>query len=270
MRVHVDYVTRYEYDSPARLIQQVLRMTPRPHDGQHVRDWRLEIDVDGRLRAGEDALGNVVHMLSLGGPVRRLAARVTGEVDTWDTGGMVRGAVERFPAQVFLRETDLTRCDPALHAFAEEVAAKDGSGLGRLHALMAALHDRVAFDTSPTTSTTTAAQAFAMKRGVCQDHSHIFITAARAMGMPARYVSGHLARSDGEIDQEASHAWCEVHVEDLGWVGFDAVNGICPTESYVRVAIGLDYLGAAPVRGSRYGGGGEQLDVKLRVTPAGQ
>ncbi len=270
MRVHVDYVTRYEYDTPARLIQQVLRMTPRPYDGQHVRDWRVEIDGDGRLRAGEDALGNVVHMLSLAGPVRRLMARVIGEVDTSDTGGMVHGAIERFPPAVFLRETDLTRCDAALHAFAAEVAAKGGSKLDQLHALLGALNEQVAFDTSPTTSTTTAAEAFAMKRGVCQDLSHIFIGAARVMGMPARYVSGHLARSDGEIDQEAGHAWCETYVEDLGWVGFDAANGVCPTDAYVRVAIGLDYLGAAPVRGSRYGGGGEQLDVKLRVTPAGQ
>jgi transglutaminase-like putative cysteine protease len=104
---------------------------------------------------------------------------------------------------------------------------------------------------------------------VCQDLAHIFIASARAMGLPARYVSGHLARSDGQIDQEAAHAWCEAYVEDLGWVGFDPANGVCPTEAYVRVAIGLDYLGAAPVRGSRYGGDGERLDVRLRVTPAG-
>jgi transglutaminase-like putative cysteine protease len=90
------------------------------------------------------------------------------------------------------------------------------------------------------------------------------------MGAPARYVSGHLARDDGQIDQEAAHAWCEAYVQDLGWVGFDPANGICPSQSHVRVAIGLDYLGAAPVRGSRYGGGGEQLDVRLRVTQAEQ
>ncbi|MGC1304152.1 MAG: transglutaminase family protein [Caulobacteraceae bacterium] len=270
MRVKVDYVTRYEYDAPARLIQQVLRLTPRPHEGQHVCAWRLEIDADGRVRSGEDALGNLTHTLSVAGPIRRLAARVTGEVETFDTGGVVGGAVERFPPEVFLRETPLTHCDPALHAFAAEMAGASVTALGRLHALLEALHARVAFDTDPTDSGTSAAQAFAMKRGVCQDLSHIFIATTRAMGLPARYVSGHLARGDGEVDQEAAHAWCEVHIEDLGWVGFDAANGVCPTESYVRVAVGLDYLGAAPVRGSRYGGGGEQLDVKLRVTQADQ
>jgi transglutaminase-like putative cysteine protease len=267
MRVHVDYVTRYDYDAPARLIQQVLRLTPRPHEGQHVREWRLEVDADGRLRAGEDALGNLTHTLSVAGPIRRLQARVTGEVDTFDTGGVVRGAVERFPPDVFLRDTPLTHCDPALQVFATEVGRMGPTPLTRLHALLAEVHQQVAFDTNPTDSATSAAQAFAMKKGVCQDLSHIFIATARLMGTPARYVSGHLARQDGQIDQEAAHAWAEAYVEELGWVGFDAANGICPTEAYVRVAIGLDYLGAAPVRGSRYGGGGEQMDVKLRVSP---
>ena len=92
--------------------------------------------------------------------------------------------------------------------------------------------------------------------------------AARSLGIPARYVSGHLARSDGVQEQDASHAWAEAHVPDLGWVGFDPTNGISVTDAYIRVAIGLDYLGAAPVRGSRTGGGEETLDVKLRVVHA--
>ena len=113
----------------------------------------------------------------------------------------------------------------------------------------------MAFDTSPTGTTTTAAQAFALKRGVCQDLSHIFIAAARSLGVPARYIGGHFHRSDGVTDQEAGHAWAEAHVPDLGWVAFDPTNGISATDAHVRVAVGLDYLGAAPVRGSRQGGG---------------
>ena len=70
--------------------------------------------------------------------------------------------------------------------------------------------------------------------------AQIFISAARLLGVPARYVSGHLSRQDGRHDQDAAHAWAEAWVEDLGWVGFDPANGICPTEHYVRVAVGLD------------------------------
>ena len=269
MRIQVGYVTRYEYDTPAKLIVQVLRMTPRGHDGQHVLNWRVETDADVRLVPGEDALGNTTHALSLAGPVKRLVTRVTGEVETWDTGGVVRGAVERFPPMVYLRDTALTRTDLALRSFAERVGRGEGL-LDRLHALLQAVHGEMTFETERTDAGTSAVEAFELKHGVCQDLAHIFIGCARSLGAPARYVSGHLARSEGQIDQEASHAWAEAYVEDLGWVGFDPTNGICPTDRYVRVAAGLDYLGAAPVRGSRYGGSGEHMDVKLRVAPSGR
>jgi transglutaminase-like putative cysteine protease len=269
MRIEVGYVTRYEYEIAAKLVVQHLRMTPRGHDGQHIRRWRIETDSDAKLVPSEDCFGNATHGHSVAGPVKRLAIRVTGEAETWDTGGVVRGAVERFPPIVFLRETPLTRCDAALRAFAQ--AAGEGTTLlDRLHGLLGAVHREMTFETERTDTATSAAEAFALRHGVCQDLAHIFIGAARSLGAPARYVSGHLARGDGRIDQEAAHAWAEAHVDGLGWVGFDPANGMCPTDAYVRVATGLDYLGAAPVRGSRYGGGGEHLDVKLRVTPAGQ
>lgn len=270
MRIQVGYLTRYDYDFAAKLVIQLLRMTPRGHDGQHILSWRVETDGDARLHASEDALGNAVHFVTVPGPLKRLTTRVTGEVETWDTGGVVNGAVERFPPMVYLRETPLTRCDLLLKSFAARVAERGANTLERMHALLAAVHAEMTFDTRQTHAATSAEEAFSLRHGVCQDLAHIFIGAARTMGVPARYVSGHLARSDGQIDQEASHAWAEAHVEGLGWVGFDPANGICPTDAYVRVAIGLDYLGAAPVRGSRYGGGGEHLDVQLRVTDAGQ
>jgi transglutaminase-like putative cysteine protease len=192
-------------------------------------------------------------------------------VETSDTGGMVRGAHERLDPLVFRRETDLTRPDPAVRELAHAVQADHPDGLERLHALMAQIHDRVAFDTDATHAGTSAAQALALGRGVCQDHAHLFIAAARSMGTPARYVSGHLARSDGQDDQAAAHAWAEAWVEHLGWVGFDPANVVCPTEAYVRVAVGLDYLGAAPIRGSARGGGRERMEVRLKVhTPPTQ
>ena len=109
-----------------------------------------------------------------------------------------------------------------------------------------------------------------MKRGVCQDLAHIFIAAARSIDIPARYIGGHFHRADGVTAQEAGHAWAEAYIENLGWVGFDPTNGICTTDSHVRVAIGLDYLGAAPVRGARSGGSGETLKVAVHVDQARQ
>ncbi len=269
MRIQIEHTTRYDYERPAKAVIQILRMTPRPFEGQHIPSWRVEVDGDVKLHAGEDALGNVTHTFSAIGPLKRLVVTAVGEVETQDTGAVVRGAVERLPPAVYLRDTPLTQADPALRAFAADAAGAAGPTLERLHALLGAIHREVAFDTEATDTATTAAQAFALKRGVCQDLSHVFIACARQLGVPARYVSGHLARTE-QVEQPAAHAWAEAHVEDLGWVGFDPANGLCPTQRYVRVATGLDYLGAAPVRGSRKGGGGERLDVRLRVHPTGQ
>jgi transglutaminase-like putative cysteine protease len=144
-------------------------------------------------------------------------------------------------------------------------ASWPGDDLTRLHKLMQLINGEVAFMVGSTTADHTAADAFAQRRGVCQDHAQIFISCARRLGIPARYVSGHLHRTDGLEDQDAAHAWAEGWVDGLGWVGFDAANGIAPTEHYVRVASGLDALGATPFRGTSYGGGQETMTVALRV-----
>jgi transglutaminase-like putative cysteine protease len=135
---------------------------------------------------------------------------------------------------------------------------------------MMQINEHMTFDEDPTNSGTSAVEAFALKRGVCQDLTHIFIAAARSLAIPARYVGGYFHRDDGVDEQEAGHAWAEAFVPRLGWVAFDAANGLCATDAHVRVAVGLDYLGAAPLRGTRYGGGGEVMSVKVRVDQASQ
>lgn len=268
MRIRIDHSTRYAYARPARFIVQMLRLTPRSCESQQVGDWRIETDVDARLRRSEDAFGNIVHSLYTERPTDSLTIRVMGEVSTVDTGGVIRGQSERLSPLVFLRDTALTRADAAILDFAQAIG--QGDPLDRMHRLMGALHRDVAFEVGSTSATHTAAEAFAQKRGVCQDHAQIFISAARKLRIPARYVSGHLNRSDGQHDQDAAHAWAEAWIEGLGWVGFDPANGICPTDQYVRVAVGLDALGATPIRGTSYGGGQESLTVALHVRPVQQ
>ena len=266
MRIRISHSTIYRYDSPPAGVIQTLRLTPRNHDGQYVVNWRIDLSENCRLARHEDAFGNIMHVFTADGPFSELHLTVDGEVETQDTGGVVAGTVERFPPSLYLRETGLTQSDPAIAELARASRQQAGGDpLQTMHALVRALHADMSFDTSPTGTTTTAAQAFVMKRGVCQDLSHIFIAGARSLGIPARYVGGHFHRSDGVTDQEAGHAWAEAFVPDLGWVAFDPTNGISATESHVRVAVGLDYLGAAPVRGSRQGGGVESMEVAVKV-----
>ena len=269
MRIRISHATTYHYDAPPKSVTQVLRLTPRNHDGQYVCNWRIDLSQDCTMHQRDGAFGNVSHLFTAEGPFDALTITVGGEVETQDTHGIIKGAVERFPPALFLRDSPLTEADPAIVAFADETRAKAGPDqLNLMHSLMLGINEAMEFDVDPTQVTTTAAEAFALKRGVCQDATHIFLAAARHLGIPSRYISGHFYREDDQSVQEAGHAWAESYIEKLGWVGFDPTNGISPTEAHVRVAIGLDYLGAAPVRGTRYGGGGETLKVAVQVQQA--
>ena len=265
MRIGIHHETHYHYQQPVNGLIQTLRLTPRNHDSQFVIDWRIEVTADCRLERREDVFGNLADTFSLRTAVEQLTVLAAGEVDTEDNNGVVTGTVERLPPSLFLRETELTHVDPAMHQFAAEVAAPGTTDrLECLHRLLARLHAEITYDTDPTHSATTAAEAFALRRGVCQDITHIFIATARRLGTPARYISGYFYDGLGSVTT-AGHAWAEAYVEGLGWVGFDATHGVCVTDAHVRIAVGLDALGAAPVRGSRYGGGNEILTVAVNV-----
>ena len=270
MRLRISHSTTYCYEPAATGVIQILRMTPGSHDGQYVAEWQIDVSADSRLAMHEDAFGNVTHVMTHGA-IEDLTITVGGLIETHDTGGVLRGTDERFPPSLFLRPTPLTTVNPAMAAFARRLRAEsEEDTLGFLHTLMTQVNEHMTFDEDPTNSGTSAVEAFGLKRGVCQDYAHIFIACARSGGVPARFVSGHFLRSDGTINQAAGHAWAEACVPDLGWVGFDPANCICTTEAHARVAIGLDYLGAAPVRGTRYGGGAETLTVSVRVDQAGR
>ena len=270
MRLRISHSTTYRYEPAATGVIQILRMTPGSHDGQYVAGWQLDVSTDSRLTMHEDAFGNVTHVMTHG-TIEDLTITVGGLIETHDTGGVLRGTDERFPPSLFLRRTPLTAVNPPMEAFARQLRAEsEEDTLGFLHTLMTQINEHMTFDENPTHSGTSAAEAFSLKRGVCQDYAHIFIACARSGGVPARFVSGHFLRSDGTINQAAGHAWAEAYIPDLGWVGFDPANCICTTEAHARVAIGLDYLGAAPVRGTRYGGGTETLTVSVQVDQAGR
>jgi transglutaminase-like putative cysteine protease len=128
---------------------------------------------------------------------------------------------------------------------------------------MNGIREAVDYVVGATDVQTTAGEALRAGHGVCQDHAHVFMACARLLGVPARYVSGYLVTGDGEQVFEASHAWAEAHIEDLGWVAFDPANAVCATDRYVRVAVGRDYRDAAPTRGVRRGVAEEHLEVSI-------
>ncbi|MGB7404205.1 MAG: transglutaminase family protein [Pacificimonas sp.] len=266
MRINVTHETRYRYDSPPRRVMQLLRLTPESFDGQSVGDWSIDLNCDAGLRRKRDEHGNIVHMLTVDEVPDELIITASGVVDRENVGGMVAGLADPLPPKVYLQTSSLTAGNAALHEFARDLIGTAEDPLGKAHALLTGIFERMTFEAGATDVTTTAVEAFERKKGVCQDLSHLFCAAARGVGMPARYVSGHLYRQDGQNDQVAAHAWSEAYVEGLGWVSFDPAHGISTDEHYVRLAAGMDYRQAAPVVGTRAGGGFETLEVRAQTT----
>ena len=262
MRLTVRHVTAYDYDAPVPYGLMQTRLTPKSTSQQKVLDWSLGIEGGTRQLGFTDQNNNKVTLLSFEPGATRLVLTATGEVETTDTAGVLGPHGGYMPLWLFQRQTALTTPGKGCRALISEASGDDPTS--RLHSLSAAIREAVAWTPGKSEVGWTAEEALKAEHGVCQDHAHIFVACTRAMGIPARYVSGYLMMTD-RIDQEASHAWAEAHVEGLGWVGFDISNGISPDERYVRVATGLDYAEAAPVHGIRQGGAGESLTVSLAV-----
>jgi transglutaminase-like putative cysteine protease len=272
MRLRVAHKSVYRYDPPASGVIQVLRLTPRNHDGQYVVDWRIDVTPDVHLANREDAFGNISHVFTAEGPLGELHVEVDGQVETQNSDGVVHGTVERFPPSLYLRDTALTQSDDAIRAFAANIRAADrGNILDDLHGLLDQIHADISLDETDngeagqSAPTLNAAKSFALKRGTARDVTHIFIGAAHTLGIPARFVGGYFHKPDTQAARDCGHAWAEAYVPDLGWVAFDPANGFCPTDAHVRVAVGLDYLGAAPMRGTRLGIGAEKLEVAIKI-----
>ena len=267
MQISVRHITRYVYSETASYTVQTLRLRPPSFRGQKVLEWIVKTPATGPTLQFNDGFGNAVELITVAGPHTELVYEARGIVECEDYCGVVTGLVSPSPPRVFLKETPQTLPDEAIADLARSVTATDH--LKRMHALAEAIRDRVDYQTGATEARTGAAEALAAGKGVCQDHAHIFISAARVLGVPARYVTGYLAKDNPE-PAEAHHAWAESWIEGLGWVGFDVANRICPTDWYVRLAVGLDASNAAPIVGSRRGGGSETLSVSVeahRIAP---
>ncbi len=262
MRLKINHATRYRFAEPAHFALQQIRKTPKSAHYQHVIEWRTDV-IGGKWELSfEDHHHNLTELISYDRETTELEILCEGEVEIDDGHGIVgkhRGPV---PLWHYLSATPRTEARNGVRDLVRGMDMSDQ--LEGLHRLSAEIRDSVAYEVGSSEPNWSAEEAIEAGRGVCQDHSHIFIACARRLGIPARYVSGYLMLND-RVSQDAMHAWAEAHLEGLGWVGFDISNGISPDTRYVRVATGLDYSEAAPVSGMRIGGGREELDVRIDV-----
>ncbi len=264
MRLSIRHTTRYSFAEPVIHALQRLRLTPKETQGQKIVNWQMEFENAERELEFDDQHFNTVTLVAVHPGVSEVVVTCHGTVDTEDNAGVIGKHSGHMPLWSFLTQTSLTKPGPKVRAMIRDLDPPEGNKLDYLHALSARIAELVAYETGKTNVDTTAEEAVGEGFGVCQDHAHIFIGAARLADIPARYVSGYLMMDD-RIDQQATHAWAEAHVDGLGWVGFDISNGISPDPRYVRVATGLDYRDAAPLTGISFGGTEQKLTVDVAV-----
>ena len=264
MRLAIRHTTTYRFGQPVVHAIQRLRLTPKATQGQEIVAWDMQFEGAERQLEYEDQHRNTTTLIAVEPGTQEVTVTCTGTVDTHDFAGVIGRHAGHLPLWSFRGQTALTKLGSGMRMLSRDVR-KEGLGtLDMLHALSARIRDKVAYQTGATGVDTTAEDALGIGCGVCQDHAHLFIGVARALDIPARYVSGYLMMND-RIDQEATHAWAEAHVDDLGWVGFDISNGISPDQRYVRVATGRDYRDAAPVTGVSIGSATQDLTVAVAV-----
>ncbi len=263
MRLSIRHTTRYRFTEPVKHGLQRLRLTPKETQGQAILDWAMEYEGARKELSYEDQHHNHVTLVSVLEGAQDVVIACRGTVNTEDKAGVIGQHAGHLPLWAFLGHTPLTRPGPRIRQLIASVERGEGL-VPTLHNLSTVIRERVAYVVGHTAVDTPAEEACVAGRGVCQDHAQIFIAAARALEIPARYVSGYLMMDD-RIEQEATHAWAEAWVQGLGWVGFDISNGISPDPRYVRVATGRDYRDAAPVTGISFGAVTEELSVHLAV-----
>lgn len=264
MRLSISHTTSYRFAEPVAHGLQRMRLTPKETQGQKILDWGMSYQGAHEQFSYDDQNYNHVTLVSVEEGTKEVVVTCAGTVDTEDNAGVIGRHAGHLPLWSFLSQTELTRPGPRIKQLIASVERSQGGMVPTLHNLSAVIREKVDYGTGETGVDTTAEEAVGAGWGVCQDHAHIFIAAARSLDIPARYVSGYLMMND-RIDQEATHAWAEAWVHGLGWVGFDISNQISPDPRYVRVATGRDYRDAAPITGISFGAVTEDLTVNLAV-----
>ena len=268
MLYSISHQTHFVFEEAPRAVIQRLHLMPASKGNQRVLDWNIDIDGGSLELETLDFHGNCVHLCRQDPSADSLTISTNGKVDVTDRDGIVGQHESAVPLALFKKPTRLSMPGPRLRKLAREIELWETSSKATepalMHHLSAQIYDCISYRKDITDVTTTAEQALEVGAGVCQDHAHAFISIARIIGFPARYVSGYLMRETDRI-QTASHAWAEVHLDGLGWVGFDVSNAISPDQRYIKLATGFDYADVIPISGVRLGSGGERMTTSITV-----
>lgn len=289
MRLRIEHVTTYGYSLPARSNRNELRLAPEENERQSPGPLTIDLFPSAEIREGRDLLGNLVHHFEVVEKHPELRITTVSEVETFSVANKVDTAREMpFPDRPsppdddflysFLGDSELVSGSFPLWREAVDAKLRSAPSWGEIVAgLSEHVFQSCRYEFDPHAGIPTAEETRESRVGSCQEFAHLLLGYCRTLSIPARYVSGYLY--DPGIDEEsesetlgagATHAWVEVHVPGVGWIGIDPTNRRWIDESYISIATGRDYFDVAPVRGNFLGGGKDRsLSVSVSVRRIG-
>ena len=270
LKLEIVHSTRYRYSAPIAETVMELRLRPMDGNGQRCVDFRLELSHGAKSRSYLDGYGNHVHYFNLVRPHSGLSVISRSTVETGLASDEQPG--EEL-VQDFLRFRSPVKEVEGVRELARRHTIADPSSPAAveqaLDALTATISQEFTYDQTVTNVYSAVDDVLALRAGVCQDFAHLFIAVARAMGVPARYVSGYIHLRGDKTAFTASHAWAEAWVTGRGWIGFDATHPVRTTPHHVRLAVGRDYTDAAPTRGIYVGSANSTMTISVKTNQVG-
>ena len=280
IRYRIEHDSHYHYKLPTSGSVMALCLQPRQNEQQRVCAFNIELTPSVPLSVEQDCFGNHHHYFSMHRQHTELRINVQIEVEVQPPPPLpatiaanawteLRGWQSSFDLWDFTQASVLTKPSAALDKFIDATGiVADTDPLSSLHTLNNKLYECFQYLPGSTSVESSIEQILTTRQGVCQDYAHVMLAIARQWGIPARYVSGYLAVTGQRHEQassQATHAWVECLLPQLGWVGFDPTNCSQSDARHVRIAIGRDYRDVPPTRGTRQGSGGTHLDVNVKV-----
>ena len=263
------HITRFDFDEVQNNVLQKVRLFPSNYKFQRIIKWDIKSDDADKELVSKDYHGNTIQLFRKVSDKLFIEIQSTGEVEVIDNDGIVGEHENLIPLELYKNETKLTYAGNRVKKFLKKFKNELNKNYKiddvlLLHKLSYFVKENIKYTKEITDINTTAEDVISLRKGVCQDHVHVFLSLARLLGFSARYVSGYLMMNNNNI-QNASHAWAEVYLNQLGWIGLDISNFISPNDKYIRIASGFDYYDVIPISSIRSGKGDEKLSTKIII-----
>jgi transglutaminase-like putative cysteine protease len=283
--LEIRHATRYQYDEPVRESVMEVWMQPQKRAGQRLISFELEVDPAAQLFSYADTFGNAVYHFDIPQPHELLNIVARSAVETEAPAalpeGLDRGEWDRLRSDFvrgeqfdFLHPHGFAGPSPVLDAFITEKGLDElriRNPLAAVRELSQTLYESFGYEAGVTRADSPIDDVLKSRKGVCQDFAHVMICICRSWGVPARYVSGYLftdRKAGDRSDPDATHAWVEVFLPSLRWVGFDPTNNVLAGERHIACAVGRDYSDVPPSRGVYKGEAESELAVGVSVRKA--